>query len=60
MQCKAVVVPIVVGTLGTVSNELGKHLKRIDILLVVPCLQKAALFGTAFILKRVRGISEFD
>ena len=56
---EAVVVPIVVGALGTVSKELEKHLKRIDIPLVVPCLQKAALLGTAFILRRVLGISEF-
>ena len=55
---KAVVVPIVVGALGTVSKELGKLLKRIDIPLVIPCLQKDALLGTAFILRRVLGISE--
>ena len=56
---KAVVVPIVVGALGTVSKELEKHLKLIDIPLVVPYLQKAALLGKAFILRRVLGISEF-
>ena len=56
---KAVVVPIVVSALGTVSKELEKHLKRIDIPLVIPCLQKAAFLGTAFILRRVLGISEF-
>ena len=56
---KAVVEPIVVGALGTVSKELEKRLKRIDIPLVVPCLQKAALLGTAFILRRVLAISGF-
>ena len=56
---KAVVVPIAVGALGTVSKELEKHLKRIDIPPVVPCLQKAALLGTAFVLRRVFGISGF-
>ena len=56
---KAVVVPIVVGALGTVSKELEKHLKLIDIPLVVPYLQKAALLGKAFILRRVLGTSEF-
>ena len=54
---KAVVIPIVVGALGKVSNELEK---RIDVPLVVPCLQKTALLGTAFILRRVLGISEFE
>ena len=57
---KVVVVPMVVGALGKVSNELEKHQKRIDVPLVVPCLQKTALLDTAFILRRVLGISEFE
>ena len=54
----ATVIPIVVGALGTVSKELESHLKTIGIPIVVSCLQKAALLGTAFILRRVLDISE--
>lgn len=46
-----------VGTLGPVSNKLEKHLKRMDFPVVAPCFQKAALLGTAFVLRRLLGIS---
>ena len=55
---KATVRPIVVGALGTVSEELENHLKTIGIPIVISCLQKAALLGTTFILRRVLDISE--
>ena len=55
---KARVILIVAGALGTVSEELENHLKTIGIPIVISCLQKAALLGTAFILIRVLGISE--
>ena len=44
---KATVIPIVVGALGTVSEELENHLKTTAILIVIRCLQKAALLGTS-------------
>ena len=56
---KAVVVPILVDAVGKVSKQLEKHLKRIDIPLVAPCLQKAVLLGIAFILRRLLSISGF-
>ena len=56
---KAVIVPIMIGTLITASDDLGKNLDQLEISLVVPCFDKAALLGTAFILGRVLGISEF-
>ena len=37
---KAKVIPIVVGTLGTVCEELENHLKTIGIPIVIGCLQK--------------------
>ena len=40
---EAVVVPIVFGALRTISDELEKNLKRLEISLVVPCLKKVAL-----------------
>ena len=58
-KLKAEVVPGVVGTLGTVSHNLNFFLKKTDIPIVTSCLQKAAILGTAFILRRVVGISEF-
>ena len=55
---KTTIIPIVVGALGTVSEELENHLKTIGISIVISCLQEAALLGTAFILRRVLDISE--
>ena len=54
---KATVIPIVTGALGTVTKVLENHLKTIGIPTVISCLQKAALLGTDFILRRVLGIS---
>ena len=39
---KATVIPIVVGALGTVSEELDNHLKTIVVPIVIRWLQKAA------------------
>ena len=53
---KATVIPIVVGALGKVSEELENHLQTIGIPIVISCLQKESLLGTAFILRRVLDI----
>ena len=55
---KATVIPIVAGALGIVSEEPENHLKTIGIPIVISCLQKAPLLGTALILRRVVDISE--
>ena len=55
---KATVTPVVVGALGIVSEGLENHLKTIAIPIVISCLEKTALLGTAFIIRRVLGISE--
>ena len=52
------VIPTVIGTLGTVSDDIEEKLEQIEIVLFGPCLQKASFFGTVFILKRVLGISK--
>ena len=52
------IIPILVGALGAVSEELKNHLKIIVIPIVLSCLQKAALLGTASILRRILDISE--
>ena len=54
---KATVIPIVTGALGTVTKALENHLKTIGIPTVISCLQKAALLGTDFVVRRVPGIS---
>ena len=55
---KAAVIPTVVGAFGAVSEELENHLKTIAIHIVMSYLGKAALLGTAFILRKVLDISE--
>ena len=55
---KATVIPIEVGALGTICEELENHLKTIGIPIVISCLQRAALPGTAFIFRRVLDNSE--
>ena len=55
---KSTVTPIVVGAFGTVSEELENHLKTIGISIVISCLQKSLLLGTALILRKELDISE--
>ena len=50
---KAAVVPVIIGALGTVCEELENHLKRIGIPIAIGCLQKITLLGTAFILRTI-------
>ena len=40
---KATATPVVLGALGTVSEELENYLKTIAIPIVISCLQKVAL-----------------
>ena len=49
----AIVVPIVVGSLGVVSGRLAGYLKKLGIGDVVGGLQTAAIIGTAAILRKV-------
>ena len=51
-QVKVKVVPVVVGALGTIPKALGKHLDEIGTNVRVDLLQKAALLGTARILRK--------
>ena len=56
---KVLAVLLVVGAIEAVSGELVKNLGQLEISLVVPCLPKAILIGTAFILRRVICFSEY-
>ena len=50
---KVSVTPIVIGALGIVTTNLKKHLKQVGLIVRVDLLQKAALLGTARILRKV-------
>ena len=47
------VIPLVVGSLGAVSNNLEKYLSYLDIGYIQTCMQKSAVIGTTAILKKV-------
>ena len=46
-------IPVVVGALETVSKRIGQYLEQIWIDIRIGLLQKAALLGTARILRKV-------
>ncbi len=47
------IVPVVVGALAIIPKALGKHLEEIVTNVRVDLLQKAALLGTAMILRKI-------
>ena len=50
---KAVVIPIVVGALGTITTKFEKHIESIEIEIRIEHVQKSALLGTARIIRKV-------
>ena len=52
---KVTVIPIVVGALGAISNRFEKFVMVVGIHIRVERLQKAALLGSARILRLVLG-----
>ena len=52
-KVSAVVVPIVVGSLGVVSKNLAGHLKELGVGDVIGGLQTTTLIGTSAILRKV-------
>ena len=50
---KTIVVPVVFGALDVVTKNLTKHLKTIRVSTKIEFLQKAALLGTARLLRKV-------
>ena len=50
---KVVILPIVIGALGTVTNNLRKNLDKVDLHLGVDALQTTCLLGTARIIRKV-------
>ena len=50
---KTMVIPIVIGTFGTVPQDLKKRLENIGIETKIDELQKSVILNTARILKKV-------
>ena len=50
---KVKIIPLVVGSLGTIPNQFGNRLKQIGIIAVAARVQKTVLLGTARILRKV-------
>ena len=48
-----IVVPIVIGALGAVTNNLEKNIKMLGCQISLAGLQKTALLGTAHIIRKV-------
>ena len=47
------IIPLVVGSLGTITKQFGNGLKEIGITAEIGQVQKTTLLGTARILKKV-------
>ena len=50
---KCSIVPVVTGSLGTVTNKIDLWIKEIDIQCQIELLQKACLLGTSRIIRKV-------
>ena len=48
-----VTIPIIIGTLGTVSKNFEQWLRKLDIMVNFSTLQKACLLGSARVLRKV-------
>ena len=50
---KADVVPIIIDALFTIKKNFEKQMKKLNIPIAIPCLLKATVSGTAFVLGRL-------
>ena len=50
---KVVVIPIVVGALGTITIKFGKYIESLAIEIRIEHIQKSALLGTTRIIRKV-------
>ena len=55
---ETLIVPIIIGALGSIPNDLECNLKKLDIPYNVETLQKSVLLGTASILRKVLSIKQ--
>ena len=49
---KTTVIPVVIGALGTITNKLTNYLKLIGVNISFEKIQKSALLGSGFILRK--------
>ena len=47
------VIPVVVGALGSTSKKPKKYIEELGVVISTAIMQKTALLGTAFILRKV-------
>ena len=50
---KTKIVPLVIGALGAVTDNLEKYLSDLGIGYIQTCMQKSAVIGSSIILKKV-------
>ena len=55
---ETLIVPIIIGALGSIPNDLECNLKKLGISYNVETLQKSVLLGTANILRKVLSIKQ--
>ena len=55
---ETLIVPIIIGALGSIPNDLECNLKKLDISYNVETLQKSVLLGTANILRKILSIKQ--
>ena len=55
---ETLIVPIMIGALGSIPNDLECNLKKLDISYDVETLPKSVLLGTANILRKVLSIKQ--
>ena len=55
---ETLIVPIIIGALGCIPNDLECNLKKLGISYNVGTLQKSVLLGTANILRKVTSIKQ--
>ena len=55
---ETLIVPIIIGAMGSIQNDLECNLKKLDILYNVETLQKSVLLGTANILRKGLSIKQ--
>ena len=50
---KVTVIPVVIGALGVISDKFERYIEKLDVKIAMEIIQKAALLGTARILRKI-------
>jgi hypothetical protein len=53
VECKTKVIPVIIGATGTISKSFRKYVKNVPGNHEVKELEKTAILGTAYILRKV-------